>query len=175
MFRVKLYSTPKTQVVLMSIAIDVPVDGRLRWFVGSLNRIVATAAETAGRFGLMEQWTARGFSPPLHVHHREDSALVILEGEMLVQRGNEEVLAGPGECVFLPRDVPHTFLVISDTAHFYELVTPGGFESYHLDASDPAPAAVLPLPDSPDIGRLVAALVSYGAEILGPPLHATER
>jgi hypothetical protein len=28
---------------------------RLRWFAGSLNRVVATAEESGGAFGLMEQ------------------------------------------------------------------------------------------------------------------------
>jgi quercetin dioxygenase-like cupin family protein len=148
----------------------IPVDDRLRWFVGSLNRVVATAAETNGSFALMEQWAAVGFSPPRHVHHREDSALIVLAGELLVQRGDEELVAKQGQTVFLPRDVPHTFLVTSDDAHFYELVTPGGFELFHIDASDPAPAATLPPPGPPDVPRLIAALVPYGAEIIGPPM-----
>ena len=89
-----------------------------------------------------------------------------------MRRGDEEVSVGTGDFVFLPRDVPHTFHVDSPEAHFLELVTPGGFEQYHVDASDPAPAAVLPPPGPPDIGRLVAELTPYGAEILGPPLGA---
>jgi mannose-6-phosphate isomerase-like protein (cupin superfamily) len=154
----------------MTVLDSVPVDDRLRWFVGSLNRVVTTAAETNGTFGLMEQWASSGFSPPRHVHRREDSALVVLEGALVVQRGDEEVAASAGQSVFLPRDVPHTFLVTSEDAHLYELVTPGGFEGFHIDASDPAPAATLPPAGPPDIPRLVAALVPYGAEIVGPPM-----
>jgi quercetin dioxygenase-like cupin family protein len=149
---------------------SVRVDERLRWFVGSLNRVVLTAAETDGAFGLMEQWAPAGFSPPCHVHHREDSAIVVLEGELVVRRGDDEFVARPGQAAFLPRDVPHTFLVTSEGAHFYELVTPGGIERFHLDASDPAPAAVLPPAGPPDIPRLLAAIEPYGAEIVGPPM-----
>lgn len=144
---------------------------RLRWFVGTLNRIVVTAEESAGAFGVMEQWARRGFSPPRHVHRQEDSAILLLEGELLVERGAERIVAGPGDCVALPRDVPHTFVVNSDRARFFEIVTPGGFEGFHLDASDPAPSAVLPDPGPPDVGRLVAAIGPYGAEIVGPPLE----
>jgi mannose-6-phosphate isomerase-like protein (cupin superfamily) len=148
----------------------VPVDDRLRWFVGSLNRIIATADDTNGAFGLMEQWATRGFSPPRHVHHREDSAVIVLAGELLVERGDEKIVATPGQSVFLPRDVPHTFIVTSDHAHIYELVTPGGFEGFHLDASDRADEACLP-PSAPvDVMRLVTALGPYNAEILGPPM-----
>jgi mannose-6-phosphate isomerase-like protein (cupin superfamily) len=148
----------------------VPVDDRLRWFVGSLNRIITTAEETNGAFGLMEQWAHRGFSPPRHVHHREDSALVVLDGELLVQRGDDELVATQGQAVFLPRHVPHSFIVTSQDAHFYELVTPGGFEGFHIDASDPAPKASLPPAAPPDVPRLIAALAPYDGEIVGPPM-----
>lgn len=154
----------------MDIATPPPVDERLRWFVGSLNRIVLSSAETAGSFGLMEQWAAEGFSPPRHVHHREDSAIVLLDGELTVHCGDEVTSVTAGSSVFLPRDVPHTFKVVSGHAHFYELVTPGGFEQYHVDASDAAPAAELPPPGPIDLDRLVGALGRYDAEILGPPL-----
>ncbi|MEI8337052.1 MAG: cupin domain-containing protein [Actinomycetes bacterium] len=147
-----------------------PVDNRLRWFLGSLNRILFDAADTDGAFGLMEQWTGAGFSPPRHVHHREDSAIIVLDGELLVQRGEEEFVVSKGQTVFLPRGVPHTFLVTSSDAHFYELVTPGGFEGFHIDASDPAPSATLPPAAPPDVPRLVDALVTYGAAIVGPPM-----
>ena len=156
----------------MDQILAVPVDDNLRWFVGSLNRIVATAATTDGAFGLMEQWAATGFSPPRHVHHREDSAILVLEGALEVSRGDEALVAGPGELVFLPRDVPHSFIVTSDHAHFFELVTPGGFEGFHIDASDVAGTATLPTPAPVDVPRLIAALGPYGAEIIGPPMGA---
>jgi hypothetical protein len=102
--------------------------------------------------------------------HREDTAIIVLKGELRVQRGDEEFSATSGQSVFLPRDVPHSFLVVSDHAHFYELVTPGGIEGFHIEASDPAPAAELPPPGPPDVARLIAALGPYDAEIVGPPM-----
>jgi len=150
--------------------IDTELDDRLRWFVGSLNRIVATAGETNGMFGLMEQWARRGFAPPTHVHHHEDSALYLLDGVMRVRVGDDESTVTAGQFVFLPRDIPHSFRVDSADAHFLELVTPGGFEEYHIDTSDPAEVAALPPDETPDIPRLVNAIAPYDAEITGPPL-----
>ena len=63
----------------------------------------------------------------------------------------------------------HTFVVTS-AAHLLELVTPGGFERYHVAASDPAAGVALPPPAAPDVDRLAAALAGFGAEIIGPPL-----
>jgi hypothetical protein len=70
----------------------------------------------------------------------------------------------------LPRDVPHTFRVDSETVRQLEFVTPAGFERFHVDASDAAPAAELPPPSEPDIPRLLSAIDGYNAEIIGPPL-----
>jgi len=148
----------------------VTVDERLRWFLGTLNRVVASASDTGGAFGLMEQWATRGFSPPLHVHHREDSAIFLLDGAMTLRLGDDESTLAADGFAFLPRDVPHTFRVDSDEAHFLEWVSPGGFEQFHVDASDPAPSATVPPPGPPDIGRVIAAIGPYGAEIVGPPL-----
>lgn len=70
-------------------------------------------------------------------------------------------MPGQGGFAFLPREVAHTFAVVSDEgARFLELVTPGGIEQFHVDASDPAPAARLPPAGPPDVERLAAALAS---------------
>lgn len=49
---------------------------RDRWFLGTFLRILANTSDTGGQLGLMEQVAPQGFSPPLHVHHREDTALL---------------------------------------------------------------------------------------------------
>ena len=159
-----------TTTTTTTTADTVVVDDRLRWFLGTLNRIVATGDDTGGAFGLMEQWAPRGFSPPLHVHHREDSALFLVEGAMTLRLGDNDTMLGPGDFAFMPRDIPHTFRVDSDRARFLELVTLGGFEQFHVDASDPAPSATLPPAGPLDIPRVVAAIGTYDAELVGAPL-----
>ena len=145
-------------------------DRRERWFAGTWLRLVATAADTGGAMAVMEQRARRGFSPPRHVHHAEDTAIVLLDGSLTVVVGDETRTVGAGEMVWLPRDVPHTFRVDSATAHLLELVTPAGFEQFHVDASDPAPTDDLPPSPETDVPRLVAAITGYDAEIVGPPL-----
>ena len=145
-----------------------------RWFAGSLVRILASAGDTGGQLGVFEQRARRDFSPPMHVHHREDTALYVIDGSITAIIGDERREAHAGELVWLPRDIPHTFRVDSDEARLLELIAPGGFESYHVDASDPAPALSLPPAGEPDIARLNAEIVPYGAELVGPPLGRTD-
>lgn len=144
---------------------------RDRWFVGTLLRIIADASDTGGALTVMEQRARRGFSPPLHVHHREDTALLVLDGALTVRVGGVDTGLVGGGFAWLPRDVPHTFQVESDEAHFLELVTPSGIEGFHVDASDPAGSVRIPDPGEPDVGRLMSAIGPYGADIIGPPMN----
>lgn len=111
-----------------------------------------------------------GFGPPLHIHHREDEILVIVEGRVRVVCGDTDVVAGPGSFAFLPRGVPHTFRVAGDTpARLLAIFTPGGVEAMFVDAGVPTDAARLPEPGTRDavadldVGR-------HGIEMVGPPL-----
>lgn len=147
-----------------------PTYDRDRWFLGTHLRVVADASDTDGQLAVMEQWAPKHFSPPLHAHGREDTAVLVLEGRLTVKVGDESSQVGPGELAWLPRGIPHTFRVDSDEVRLLELVAPAGFEGFHVEVSEPADRPGLPPPTEPDTGRLVTAIGAYGGEILGPPL-----
>jgi quercetin dioxygenase-like cupin family protein len=46
--------------------------------------------------------------PPLHLHPYTDEAFYIAEGEITFQLGDQEVIAGAGTFVFVPRGMVHT-------------------------------------------------------------------
>ena len=46
--------------------------------------------------------------PPLHIHPHTDEGFYIAEGEMTFQLGDQEVVAGAGAFVFVPRGMVHT-------------------------------------------------------------------
>src|SRR5437868_8084742 len=52
-----------------------PEEGQAIWFLNNRMTLKATAQSTGGAYGLLESLIAPGFSPPLHVHRREDEAL----------------------------------------------------------------------------------------------------
>jgi quercetin dioxygenase-like cupin family protein len=134
--------------------------------------ILATAADTGGAYGLMEQEAARGFRPPIHCHAHEDDAYLVLEGELTFRLDGEDRRAGPGDHVFLPRGLPHTFRVDSKHARWLELVTPGGVEQWHHECSDPADDDGLPPAAPIDIERVLQTIGPYGVDIVGPPMEA---
>ena len=149
-----------------------PDEGRPLWFLSNRMTIKATGASTGGAFGLVESLIAPGFSPPLHVHYREDESFWVLEGELTMRCGDRTFQAGPGAFVFLPRGVPHTFVVESSTpARMLTLLTPGGGEGVFIDGGRPAEGPGLPPAAPPDIEKLKRVSEQYGAEIIGPPMR----
>lgn len=57
-------------------------EGEARWWFGALAVIKATSADTGGQMTIVEVTEAPGAEAPLHVHHREDEAFWILEGDV---------------------------------------------------------------------------------------------
>ena len=135
-------------------------------FLGLPTAMRATGETTNGAFGLVEQWQIPpGFASPYHVHHLEDEAFYVLEGEIAFVCGDAWVTAGPGAYVFGPRNIPHGFKVVSDTAaRMLLLCAPAGFEQFVLDLSEPEGVP----PSPPDMATLVATAAKYHIDILGP-------
>jgi mannose-6-phosphate isomerase-like protein (cupin superfamily) len=148
-----------------------PGEGEATWFQPNRMVVKATGETTGGGFGLLESWVRAGASPPLHVHRREDESFWILEGRVRFRCQDKDLIAGPGSFVFLPRDLPHTFVVEGDEdAHLLTLLTPGGGERFFVEGGRTPEGPGLPPPGPPDVARLREVAPMYGAEIVGPPL-----
>lgn len=132
------------------------------YFLGLPTIVRATGQTTGGGFGLVEQVMPAGFSSPYHTHHLEDEAFYVLEGKMAFVCDGNWTIAGPGTYVFGPRNIPHGFKVLGNApARMLLLCSPGGFEQFVFDMSEPAPAP-------PDMAKLVATAAKYSIDILGP-------
>src|ERR1700737_1561286 len=121
-------------------------EGEARWWLGQLAEIKATAADTGGQFTIVEVTCAPGLEAPLHVHHREDEAFWILEGDVTLYVGDETIEASAGDYAFGPRDIPHRYTVAEAGCRMLFICTPGGFEDLVTDMSEPAATRTLPPP-----------------------------
>jgi quercetin dioxygenase-like cupin family protein len=146
-------------------------EGEARWFLGALSTIKASGETTGGRVAVTEHRAPGGHGSPLHVHHNEDEWFYVVSGELTFWIDGRLTTATAGSFVYGPRDVPHTFVVSSEEAHFLLVVEPAGFENFLLELSQPAQSPTLPPasvePPAPE--AMMAAAASYGLEILGPP------
>jgi len=140
------------------------------WFTNTLMRVMADTASTGGQFCMIEQTAPKGYSPPLHVHGREDQLLYVVEGQITAQLDGVNSTVKAGESVWLPRGIPHCFKIESETAKLIEISTPAGFEQFHIGMGEPASAPVIPEPGPVDPAALAEAVASYGGKVLGPPM-----
>ena len=159
-------TTPPAHMVALG-----PGEGTPYWFLQNRMVLKATGESTGGAFGLVESLIAPGAAPPLHVHYAEDEAFYVLEGELTFTCGDETARATAGSFVFLPRGIPHGFVVESDTpVRMLTLLVPGGGERIFVEAGRPAEGAGLPPAAPPDIPLLKRVAQKYGNDIVGPPL-----
>ncbi len=146
------------------------VDGRALWHLGALLHFKALGAETRGQFWAVEGLADRRMAVPLHAHSREDEIWYVLEGTIRFTIGHETRDAGPGTFAYIPRNVPHTFQVLSETARWFGIGTPAGLDDWFFETGEPAGALTLPPPAGPpDVAMIIATLRRYGTETLGPP------
>ena len=132
------------------------------FFLGLPTHVRATGEATNGAFGLVENVMPPGFASPYHTHRLEDEAFYVVEGRMAFVCDGEWTIAGPGAFVYGPRNIPHGFKVLGDTAaRMLLLCTPGGFDQFVVELSEPAPAP-------PDMAKLMTVAAKYSIDILGP-------
>lgn len=147
----------------------VPADaGEARWWLGHLAVIKATAEDTGGRMTIVEVTAPPGLEAPLHVHHREDEAFWILDGDLTLQVGDTTIEAKAGDYAFGPRDIPHSYKVGDNGCRMLFICTPGGFEALVRDMSQPAAERVIPPPPSepPDFDFVARVAQAHGCELL---------
>ena len=146
--------------------------GEARWYGDSLFEFLIPSEETGGTLSVFRATLAEAFSPPRHVHTREDEAFVVLDGEVCFELDGRRLLAGPGTSVFMPRGIPHTFRIQSAEAVMLGVIAPGAFEQLFRNLSVPAaeralpPSGTVPL----DIPAVMAEQERLGTTVVGPPM-----
>lgn len=99
---------------------------------------------------MMWQLCPRGSGPGPH-YHDQDEQFFVSDGEIAYRAGGEELRAGPGSFVLIPRGTVHSFRVDSETATLLNSYTPAGFERTITELGEPAQARTIPPADRPAI------------------------
>ena len=140
--------------------------------LGGLFLVKASGEQTGGAFGLTQTVLPAGFATPYHLHHKEDEAYYVLEGEVTFYVGGDKLKAGAETYVYGPREVPHGFAVEGPSpARMLLLNTPAGFEAFHAEVGEAARELTLPPAGPPDMEKLATIVAKYDIEILGPLLE----
>jgi quercetin dioxygenase-like cupin family protein len=117
--------------------------------------------DSSGLLILENTFHARG-GLARHLHYDQDEWFYALEGEFLIEVGQERRRLQPGDSLLAPRQVPHVWAYVGDR-HGRILITfmpAGGMEAFFREVTK---ANAMP-PQDPQLWR------AYGMELVGPPL-----
>lgn len=114
------------------------------WQLGMLWTPLVSAEQTKGQYSLMEQLMPASAGPPPHVHDHGDEVFYILDGELALQLGDQEVVGRRGDLVRIPAGTTHAFVVTSETARVLNVYVPAGLDLQVAMLGTPATAATLP-------------------------------
>jgi quercetin dioxygenase-like cupin family protein len=161
----------KTQMELVKGFKSFPTPENTRAIPGAVFHFLAMGHETNNRHSLIKIRVKQGAEPPPHTHSREDESYYILKGSIRYNIGEDEITVNEGEYVYLPKDVSHSFKILSEEAEVLMWMSPAGLEQWFWDNSAPAPdGKPLPVPQGPPpthvIEHFVTSLQSYGVEMV---------
>ncbi len=117
--------------------------------------------DSSGLFVIENIFHARG-GPARHLHYEQDEWFYALEGEFLIEVGQERIRLNPGDSLLAPRRVPHVWAHTGNTRGrmLITFMPAGQMEAFFREVTK---ANAMP-PQDPGLWR------AHGMELLGPPL-----
>ena len=145
-------------------------------FLGTHMKIILTSRQTHGQFSMIEGTVPINGDGGLHVHHREDEAMYLLDGELEVTIGDRVFMLLAGESYFAPRGVPQRLRNIGSVpARGLLVTTPGGFDEFIAQAAKPSGPTAEPLvpPTIDELNTIMELTETFGISVLELPALAT--
>lgn len=129
----------------------------------SPNLVKVSAKDTAGHMCMFEYEGFAKMGPDMHIHLKQDETFYILEGEYLFQVGEEKHTLKTGDTIFLPRNIPHTWLQLTDKGKLMYMLQPAGkMEEFFKTIN-----ALKGRPTQEEINKIHLA---HEIKVVGPPL-----
>jgi quercetin dioxygenase-like cupin family protein len=106
-------------------------------------RVLAAGEATTSRaFTLAEFTGGEGPWTVPHIHHAMEESFYVLDGQYVFTVGEEEIPAGPGSYVLVPRGARHTISAGAGGGRLLTLMIPGGLEEMFLELGTLPPGSI---------------------------------
>ena len=117
--------------------------------------------DSSGLLVIENTFHAKG-GPARHLHFDQDEWFYAVEGEFIIEVGQERIRMNPGDSLMAPRRVPHVWAHIGDARGrmLIAFMPAGQMEAFFREVTR---ADAMP-PQDPALWR------AHGMELLGPPL-----
>ncbi|WP_113635440.1 cupin domain-containing protein [Nubsella zeaxanthinifaciens] len=127
------------------------------------NDIKISGKDTDGKLAMFEYIGYDKVGPSLHVHFDQDEVFYVVEGKYRFVVGKQTILMDVGDTIFLPRNVPHTWIQLTDIGKLVYFVQPAGkAEEFFRTMNN-----LKQQPSKEEIDRIHE---ECGMKVVGPPL-----
>lgn len=127
------------------------------------NDVKISGKDTDGQLAVFEYIGTQKVGPSLHVHFEQDEIFTVIEGEYLFQVGEKKDILKAGDTIFLPRQVPHTWIQLSDLGKLIYYLQPAGkMEEFFLTMNN--------LKERPSAEEMNNIHAAHGMKVVGLPL-----
>lgn len=107
-------------------------------------------------------YTPKG-GPPLHIHPNQDEWFYVVEGEYFFQVGEDKHTLKIGDTIFLPRNVQHAFVQLTEKAKIIVSYLPAGKMEEFFKITD---SWISP----PTNEEVIKVFEEHEMKVVGPPL-----
>ncbi len=90
------------------------------------NDLKLSTKDTAGKLSAFWYKGAERTGPSYHSHTHQDEMFYVLDGTYVFQVGDEKATLRKGDLIFLPRNIPHTWVQTSDSGEMFYFLQPAG-------------------------------------------------
>jgi len=164
----------------MSQPIAIQIGAQQTYLVlGAEMRVLSNSERTEGQFSLVEMIIHPGGDSGLHVQHRADQSMYLVEGELEVTIADRIFTITKDETSQFHRGVPQRVRNTSqEPARSIVLTTPGGFEHFIARVGIPIVAGIVgrtTQPSENQLDNLHSLAEEYWIEIISPPEFPSNR
>jgi quercetin dioxygenase-like cupin family protein len=127
------------------------------------NDLKISGKDTNGQLSVFEYTGLAKVGPALHIHFKQDEIFMVTEGEYRFVVGKETHVLTAGQTIFLPRNIPHTWIQLSDRGKMIYMLQPAGkMEEFFILMNK-----LTTIPTQQEIDKIHAA---HQMKVVGPPL-----
>ena len=127
------------------------------------NDLKISSKDTNGQLSVFDYVGTAKVGPMLHVHLDQDEIFTVIDGSYRFVVGNETHVLSAGQTIFLPRNIPHTWIQLTDLGRMIYMLQPAGkMEEFFSLMNN--------LKSKPTPEEMDAIHKAHGMKVVGPPL-----
>lgn len=127
------------------------------------NNIVISKKDTAGAFSVFAYKGFDKIGPSMHLHMDQDEMFWVTEGSYRFAVGDETMELKAGDTIFLPRNIPHSWIQLTDVGQLIYAVHPAGtMEEFFIEMSE--------MKGPPTEEEAKKIHLKHGMKLIGPGL-----